>query len=612
MEHIQLDVACSLVDQDTKTYSIMMSGNNTVAALIRKVCTENSIPIKTNYMLIDDKERVLPWSMTLASCGIINGAVLCLTNEDVHDQQRMCRCSNWWLVAAISFIIGTVGITAIAVLFTKNGTPTYKYGVVMDAGSSHTKLFVYRWDGQKLQDTAVAGQIHSCSVKGGGLTSYVSSPENLTGPLSACLDEAKYTVQSDMLKETPIFLGATAGMRMLNEVNKSQCDAILAQVRNFITEKYSFQFPVPTEQARIISGQEEGTFGWITANYMSGKLGVMPKFNGLSSSVLKREVDTVGVLDMGGASTQITFFTPKNIQPEYREDLVLYGNNYSVYTHSYLCYGINEAIRRYQAILVQSQGYNLTNITSPCSPNGSIEVATYSDIFEAPCANRFTGHLSELISPSFFEKDQNFTFIGSGDEETCNLTVRSLFNFNASCLNPPCTFNGTFQPELQGKFYAFSSFFYTMDFLNLTKKHQFTLDEFALKLSNFCKTPWEEVSVMPTTDNGMFLPWYCFEGHFIRTLLVDGYKFDNNTWTNIQFLNQINNTDLGWTLGYMLNSSNAIQVAEHSEYISKTAFSALTVLFIVFILLSLLLGCYAKKHPEVKWQYESVPTYGTF
>lgn len=67
------------------------------------------------------------------------------------------------------------------------------------------------------------------------------------------------------------------------------------------------------------------------------------------------ENNTVGALDMGGASTQITFYTPDkaDIPSDYRKDMELYGSNYTVYTHSYLCFGINEAIRQYQAILVK-------------------------------------------------------------------------------------------------------------------------------------------------------------------------------------------------------------------------------------------------------------------
>ena len=70
---------------------------------------------------------------------------------------------------------------------------------------------------------------------------------------------------------------------------------------------------------------------------------------------LARPEDTLGALDMGGASTQITFYSSQHetIPAEYKEDLQLYGKNFSVYTHSYLCYGINEAVRRYQAHLVK-------------------------------------------------------------------------------------------------------------------------------------------------------------------------------------------------------------------------------------------------------------------
>ena len=63
---------------------------------------------------------------------------------------------------------------------------------------------------------------------------------------------------------------------------------------------------------------------------------------------------TLGALDMGGASTQITFYTPdlKKEATNYTEEVQLYGANYSVYTNSYLCYGIDETIRKYMAYLV--------------------------------------------------------------------------------------------------------------------------------------------------------------------------------------------------------------------------------------------------------------------
>ncbi|KAK2517715.1 hypothetical protein Q9233_012971 [Columba guinea] len=44
--------------------------------------------------------------------------------------------------------------------------PTVKYGMVFDAGSSHTSLFVYEWDSDKKNNTGVVSQSLSCDVQG--------------------------------------------------------------------------------------------------------------------------------------------------------------------------------------------------------------------------------------------------------------------------------------------------------------------------------------------------------------------------------------------------------------------------------------------------------------
>lgn len=44
--------------------------------------------------------------------------------------------------------------------------PHSQYGIVLDAGSSHTSMFIYKWPADKENDTGIVGQHSSCNVRG--------------------------------------------------------------------------------------------------------------------------------------------------------------------------------------------------------------------------------------------------------------------------------------------------------------------------------------------------------------------------------------------------------------------------------------------------------------
>jgi len=63
--------------------------------------------------------------------------------------------------------------------------------------------------------------------------------------------------------------------------------------------------------------------------------------------------DTVGALDLGGASTQITFVTEQTV--ENKDNLMklrLYGRDYKIYTQSFLCYGRDQFLLKLLAHLI--------------------------------------------------------------------------------------------------------------------------------------------------------------------------------------------------------------------------------------------------------------------
>ena len=67
-------------------------------------------------------------------------------------------------------------------------------------------------------------------------------------------------------------------------------------------------------------------------------------------------LETTGALDLGGASTQISFVSDHfdgSESPNNSVTFRLYGNDYNLYTHSFLCYGKDQVQRL--SLALQSQ-----------------------------------------------------------------------------------------------------------------------------------------------------------------------------------------------------------------------------------------------------------------
>lgn len=60
-----------------------------------------------------------------------------------------------------------------------------------------------------------AGSITRCSVAGSGISSYADNPAGAGASLKPCLAKAMTVIPAEQQGETPTYLGATAGMRLL-------------------------------------------------------------------------------------------------------------------------------------------------------------------------------------------------------------------------------------------------------------------------------------------------------------------------------------------------------------------------------------------------------------
>ncbi|XP_034727703.1 ectonucleoside triphosphate diphosphohydrolase 2-like isoform X2 [Etheostoma cragini] len=168
------------------------------------------------------------------------------------------------LPAVVLLILAIVGILLV-VLPAKNveTPPEYMYGIVLDAGSSHTSMYIYKWPADKQNGTGIVTQHSECNVQGGGISSYAGDRGGAAESLKACLEQAVKVIPKSRHHQTPLQLGATAGMRLLNIVNATETQRLLKEVENKL-RSYPFKF----KEAIILSGQEEGAYGWVTVNYL--------------------------------------------------------------------------------------------------------------------------------------------------------------------------------------------------------------------------------------------------------------------------------------------------------------------------------------------------------
>ncbi|XP_074871692.1 ectonucleoside triphosphate diphosphohydrolase 8 isoform X2 [Carettochelys insculpta] len=452
--------------------------------------------------------------------------------------------------------------------------------MVLDAGSSHTTLYIYRWPADKENGTGIVSQAAACTVQGPGISSYADDPSGAGTSLQPCLDQAMTIIPATQQRETPTYLGATAGMRLLREQNSTKADLVFAEVSKTIQ-----QYPVDFRGAQILTGNEEGSFGWITVNYL---LETLVKFSFTGSWTHPEAAAVVGALDLGGASTQITFHPGRAIEDKSTEVLFwLYGTNYSLYTHSYLCYGEEQALKRLVASLREE---NLTSvqISHPCYPQGYEENVTTAVLYASPC----------VPAPATHSPNQTFAVQGTGSPEECSKAVQRLFNFTACGANRTCGFNGVYQPPEQGQFIAFSGFYHVFHFLNLTGGQPLSAARATIK--DFCAKEWKEVQAMWPAMNKTRLQDFCGASTYILTLLLQGYKFDNRTWSSIQFRRQVAAVDVGWSLGYMLNLTNTIPMEAPNRVKGQrrdlwTAAVLTTCLALVMLLWTGLALCYQRR-----------------
>ncbi|CAF4729649.1 unnamed protein product, partial [Rotaria socialis] len=238
--------------------------------------------------------------------------------------------------------------------------------------------------------------------------------------MTNCINEIPLTRKS----RTLIFLGATAGLRLAELRNSSYVNSLLNSTRTYLSS-LGLLFRSPEHQVRIISGSEEGLSGWISVNILMRQLFENTK-----------PIETYGVSDFGGGSTQLSFIAPH--ASKQRFTMNLFNATYDVYSHSYLCYGQEQSRLVYLSQLIKRTNAT-SSINDPCLQSGYIQNITYKELFSTACIHREYAPITNL------NQSTTFSFVGTGDYAKCQMTVKQRFN-KSSCSTQNCSFNGVYQP----------------------------------------------------------------------------------------------------------------------------------------------------------------------
>ncbi|VDL25489.1 unnamed protein product [Hymenolepis diminuta] len=424
---------------------------------------------------------------------------------------------------------------------------------------------------------------------GPGISSYKNDPKeaynklepNITNLVKAC-------IPSDQQSRTHQYLAATAGMRLLDLENPLKSEAII-EVLQLNLPRTGLKLGNPYSDVRVMSGRDEGIYAFITVNYLLGKFGDQQ-----SSPV--DQLQTVGSLDLGGASTQIAFVS-EDVNAPHTSTRGLFGNDYTIYSYSYLCYGKSAAEKRVWAQII----VNNSNAADPHKPienpclnmdkNITIETAP---IFDDQCV---TGtYASDLVGSALTKPmglPSDITFYGTGDPDKCREFVRMMFP-SKTCSQTPCMFGDIYRPALRGNFLAFSGFTYSAKFFGVYNKST-TRTDYRAQVDKFCKLPYADVKKLPGYDKYTYI--YCFDGAYIETLLA-GYGFEESeSWKKITFEDKVNNAIVSWAMGYTIDATGMIESASPQIKLDTNAFIASVVcLSIIFvILLGLLLYIILRK-----------------
>lgn len=429
----------------------------------------------------------------------------------------------------LKFGVALVVIMLICVCIVHYMSKTTFFTVVLDCGSSGTRVNVYEWrKGGVLSDSDLPSLVHSypddsVKIDGGysqkgrcnyhclqtepGLDKFLGNFSGVSKALKPLIRLAELWVPLERHGETPIFVLATAGLRRLQNDDARK---ILKDVED-VVKGHGFMFR--ESWIRVLSGKEEAYYGWVALNYQMGIFG--------NSSRLP----SLGLLDLGGSSLQVVteIDDPRGNENVLRARIGLVER--WILAYSLPAFGLNEGFDRTVAMLSHTQtlkeGIRGTfKVSHPCLSSGFVKNYT--------CGGCFGKNLSDakdFCTLSREKEAHSVVLVGDPNWEKCKGLSRAVAvnssnsdwsHFDNGSICSLSITNGKDILYPQGsrpsaRFHALSGFYAVYSMLNLSPRANLT--KIWEKGQQLCERSW--------TGSNSYAEQYCFKVPYLASLVQD-------------------------------------------------------------------------------------------
>lgn len=434
----------------------------------------------------------------------------------------------------------------------QNSIDQLQYGIVIDCGSSGTRIYAYKWRRRHgFEDVSAEhvfekhGEKFVIKKVEPGISSL--SPSEAVQQLEELLVYASAHIPEISHSDTILYILATAGLRMIPIETRTQ---LLRTIRREIPRKFIFKL----EEVSVISGQDEGLFAWLSINSIMGRL-CSPNTN------------PVAIMDMGGGSIQVAIplldekETSKNLHISTADiqtiDLSC-GARHKIFIHTWLGYGANKARERYEEFILKDEKYD------PCLPSGiEYNERVGSDGNFESCRHKIAGANIFSTSKTRVLESGNHTIV---TEEQMEEEINSLL----SCLNEnsdiACTYPLKADEQLPKidlekiELVGISEFYYTTEDTFLMSG-KFNTENFHQTAMQWCQSPkntiyskWRAGAYHETDEYRIKIQ--CFKAAWVSVMLHEGLGFDIfSKKFSLNTLDNIDGKSLQWTLGALLYKS---------------------------------------------------------